>query len=379
MRRRCGPGVIVVLLAAAATDAAACPFCGAVGPSLAERRDAADVVAVGESQSAADPAAPGRLTQRFRIDQRLRGDEPFTRGSLVTADVDRAVDGTAVLFGSGEAAAIRWRAVAADELLLGHIAAAPSITRPAPERLRWFARRLEHPDPDIAADAFAEFGRADFAAVRAAADEVDPAVLREWVGADGIDGRRRGLYGLLLGIAATEAADPQVSRACVATLERTLDTPADDFRAGFDGILAGLLVAEGSRGLDALARRGLFSAAARPLDQKHLLAALRFAAESLADTIPRERIVAATADLLERPAVSADAATDLARYAAWDACPRVSRLWDGPGRDDPLIRRAVAGYLAACPLPAARDEIERIRARDPERLRQALEAAKLPR
>ncbi|MFM8893101.1 MAG: hypothetical protein ACKOTB_16050, partial [Planctomycetia bacterium] len=83
--------------------------------------------------------------------------------------------------------------------------------------------------------------------------------------------------------------------------------------------------------------------------------------------------------LLERPAVSADAATDLARYAAWEQCRRVSALWDGPGRDDPLIRRAVAGYLTACPLPAAREELARIRSIDPRRLEQALEAARLPR
>ncbi|MFM8891258.1 MAG: hypothetical protein ACKOTB_06475, partial [Planctomycetia bacterium] len=316
------PGSLVVLLVAAVTpEAAACPFCGAVGPSLAERRDAADVVAVGEAHAVTQADAAGRMTQRFRIDQRLRGTEPVV-GRLVTADVDRVVDGTALLFGRIEGATVHWQALAADETLLGHVAAAPPVARPAVERLRWFATRLEHPDPAIAADAFAEFGRADFAAVRAAADQVDPAALREWVGADGIDGRRRGLYGLLLGIAASGTSDPDEATACVNSLEHALDTSADDFRAGFDGILAGLLVAEGTRGLDALARRGLFSADARPLDQKHLLAALRFAAESLTATIPRSRIVAATADRLGRPAVSAVAAAGLARYAAGGACRR---------------------------------------------------------
>ena len=56
----------------------------------------------------------------------------------------------------------------------------------------------------------------------------------------------------------------------------------------------------------------------------------------------------------------------------------VSHLWERLGGDDPLVRRAVAGYLAACPLPAAKRELERIRAMDPLRLDQALEAAALP-
>jgi hypothetical protein len=295
------------------------------------------------------------------------------------------VAGTAVLFGTEAAAsadgatpAVAWSAVAADETLLGYVAAAPATSRPAADRLRWFATRLEHPDAAIAADAFTEFGLAPYADVRGAAAAIDPARLREWVDEPGIDARRRGLYGLLLGVVATASREPAAAMACIDALRRAVSAPADDFRAGFDGLLAGVLVAEGERGLAFLRTRGLFGRAARPLDQRHLLAALRFAWESLADTIPRGSIVAATAELLTSPAVAADAAVDLARYRAWEAVPLVSGLWDRLGGDDPLIRRAVAGYLAACPLPAAKRELERIRAADPLRLEQALDAAALP-
>jgi hypothetical protein len=194
----------------------------------------------------------------------------------------------------------------------------------------------------------------------------------------GIDARRRGLYGLLLGVAAATADDPAVARDCIEALRRAVEAPADDFRAGFDGVLAGVLVAEGQAGLDFLGQRGLFGRQARPLDQRHLLAALRFAGESLTETVPRERVVAATAGLLASPAVAADATVDLARYGAWDAVAEVSRLWDTLGTDDPLVRRAVAGYLTACPLPAARQELERISLQNPGLLKQALDAAALP-
>jgi len=383
--RRLASGMRFAVAAAAclaATIADACPFCGVVGQSLAQRRDAAAVVAVGEATDAAVTDAAGLQAQTFRIDQVLRGRAAAAQpGAAVQARVTAPLTGTAMLFAAADdapSAPLRWSAIAADETLLGYAVAAPGVTLPAAERLRWFAARLEHPEPAIAADAFTEFGLAPFADVRAAADAFDVPALRAWLADPGIDQRRRGLYGLLLGVAARATGDPAVVRDCTAALIRALDAPGDDFRAGFDGILAGLLVAEGEAGLDSLRDRGLFGPAARPLDQRHLLAALRFAGESLVDTIPRPRIVTATRLLLARPAVAADAAIDLARYRDWDAVDDVADLWDALGRDDPLIRRAAAGYLAACPLPGAKRRLDEITDRDPEALRRALDAAALP-
>jgi hypothetical protein len=142
--------------------------------------------------------------------------------------------------------------------------------------------------------------------------------------------------------------------------------------------MGGVLVAEGGAGLDYLERLGLTTPAGRPVDQRHLLSALRFAWEFLGEEIPRERISVATARLLAAPVVAADAVIDLARQQAWAAAGNVAHLWESLGDDDPLVRRAVAGYLAACPLPEARELLDDIRTRDPARLEAALEAARLP-
>jgi hypothetical protein len=379
---------LLVTVALAPTRATACPFCGTVGQSLSQQRDTAAAVAVGEAVGTAGADAHGLPSQRFRIDQWLRTSSgPATAAvSTVAARVAGPVAGTAMLFATAQPESpdqavprLVWAAVAADESLLGYMSAAPAITVPAADRLRWFAARLEHPDPGIAADAFTEFGLANFADVRAAADALDARAVMTWVNEPGIDARRRGLYGLLAGVAAAAAAtDPKVVRDCVAALHRAVEAPADDFRAGFDGILAGVLVAEGEKGLDFLTLRGLFGPGARPMDQRHLLAALRFAWESLADTIPQRRVAAATASLLSSPAVAALATIDLARYQAWDEVAPVAHLWDTIGVDDPLVRRAVAGYLAACPLPAAQSQLDRIRTQNPDLLQRALDAAALP-
>jgi hypothetical protein len=365
------------MLIATCGVAGACPFCGVVGESLAMRRDAATVTAVAEAVGTAAPGPDGFLTQAFKIDQVLGG-AALEAGVLATARVPGQVTGTALLFGSGAHDDLRWSAVAAHETVLGHAVAAPALTRPTAERLRWFATRLEHPEPMIADDAFTEFGLAPFDAVRDAAEAFDPTALERWVTEPGIDARRRGFYGLAAGIVAAETGDAEVRRRLLATLRTAIAAPADDFRAGFDGLLAGLLVAEGDDAFATFSQLGLFGPTARPVDQRHLLAALRFAWESLGDTVSRDRVAAATARLLASPAVAADAAIDCARYGYWAAVDDVAGLWETLGRDDPLVRRAVAGYLAACPLPAARAHLERLRAADPERLDAALEAAGSP-
>ena len=374
-RAACFPLVLLV----ATSAALGCPFCGVVGQSLAQRRDEAAAVAVGEPEADSVTVAAGMQLQRFAIRQMLRGAQEGFDDS-VTARVAAPVTGTAILFRQpgDDGQAPRWSAVAADEAVLGYVASAPAWNDEPAERLRWYARRLEHPDPTIAEDAFTEFGLAPYAAVRAASDAFDADRLRQWVNEPGIDQRRRGFYGLALGVTAAGAPEAAERAASLAVLRDAIAAPASDFRAGFDGLLGGLFVAEGAAALTTCERAGLFAPTARPADQKHLLAALRFAWEELAASVPREKVAAATARLLASPATAADAAIDLARYAAWDHAADVAALWDRLGGDDPLVRRAVAGYLAACPKPEAQQLLATIRSADPQRLDAALEAARLP-
>ena len=362
-----------------ATIVSACPFCNVVGRPLAQRRDEAAAVAVAEAAAVAAAGEDGLLQQPWRIDQVIRG-RPDLVGSVVTARVGTSAEGTGVLFGEGTAdEPLRWTAVVADEAVLGYVVAAPAWDGQPATRLAWFARRLEHPDPVIADDAFTEFGLAPFAAVRAAAASFDAAKLMAWVTEPGIDQRRRGLYGLLLGLVAAHTHDAAIRSAAIGALHEAIELSADDFRSGFDGLMGGVLVAEGAAGLDYLESLGLTGPTGRPVDQRHLLSALRFAWEFLGDEIPRERISAATACLVAAPAVAADAVIDLARQQAWGDADAVAALWQSLGDDDPLVRRAVAGYLTACPLPEAARLLDRIRDRDPDRLDAAIEAARLPR
>lgn len=355
--------------------AVACPFCGVVPRPLAERRDSATAVAVGEATGPAQADETGLLAQEFVVRQRLRG--AVGGGATVRARVAAPVEGTALLLAADLAGRGRWEAIAADETLLGYVVAAPETKAPAVARLEWFADRLDHPDRRIADDAFAEFGLAPYEAVRAAAAAIDADWVRACVAETTGEQRRRGFCGLVLGIRAATAAQAADARREIAVLRQAVEMPGSDVRAGFDGLLGGLLVAEGAAAVDFFDRRGLFAADARAGDARHLLAALRFAWEALAASLPRQVTAAATARLLDNPAVAAEAAVDLARYAAWGEVDRVAALWDRLGRDDPLVRRAVVGYLQACPRPEARAHLDRLRAAEPQAVAEAAAAVGL--
>ena len=360
-----------------------CPFCGTVDVPLAQQRDAAESVAIGEAAGEMQTATDGKLVQPFRIQQVVRpptGVEARV-GDLVPAEVAGQVFGTALLLGTGgePGAALRWNAISADETLFGHVLAAPPAATAAPTRLEWFADRLWHPDRRIAADALAEFAAAPFAAVVAAAGAFDAKGLCAAVSDPGVSQGQRGFFGLALGIVAARRASPEERAACLAALHAAIEEPANDFRAGFAGILAGELVAEGEQGLAYLRERGFLSPAGRPIDQRHLLSALRFAWENLAEELPQSAVAAATLALVESPAVAAEAIVDSARYGAWNGLESVAALWRTAGAADPQLRRAVAGYLSACPLPAAREKIATISRQDPQQWAEALAAAALPR
>lgn len=361
---------------AGTTVAVACPFCGPVGRSLAERRDASAAVLIAEALRAAARDADGLLVQPFAVLAAIRGDVPPQAG-VEAARVEASIAGTAVLFCIADGERLRCEAIPADEAVIDHVAQAPAVEEPAERRLRWFAARLEHPNEAIAADAFTEFGLAPFESVCQVADALDATRLRTWLTDESIDRRRRGFYGLALGLAA-RTGDAASRVDTVAALRAAVDAPGSDLRAGYDGILAGLLVADGAAALDELTRRGLFAATTRAGDARHALAALRFAWESLDDSIPPASVAAATAGLLDNPAVAADVAVDLARERRWEDLDRVVALWSTLGRDDPLVRRAVAGYLEACPLPAALTHRERLAAAEPVAWQAARAAAASP-
>lgn len=363
------------------TVASCCPFCGPVGEPLASRRAHCLTFGVGETMASASSDEAGRRRQPFRLLATAVGDQlesTMNSPQPIMATVSSAFTGTAILFQNFPD---DWIAVAADELLIGYSLTAPlPVTDPeaAAKRLRWFANRLEHPNAAVAADAYAEFAIAPFAVVRDAATAFNAELLARWLNDLAIDPQRRGFYGLAAGLVARQRQSNEAA-SCRRALHLSLTTPrASDFQAGTDGLLAGLLIADGTQAVNTLTALGLFAKTASPVDQRHLLQALRFAWEEPADTIPRQKTVACTRRLLTIPHLAREAIVDLARYQDWDVLHKIVPLWDTLGQDDPLIRPAVAGYLVACPQPAAEQALAQLRSHDAEAVDAAIAASRLP-
>jgi hypothetical protein len=199
------------------------------------------------------------------------------------------------------------------------------------------------------------------------ADQLPMDRLRAWVADEQVPQQRKGFYGLALGLARAPA-DRQLNRK---VLERLIAAPAEearagsDFRSGFDGLLGGYLMLAGGEGLDELVARYFANPAAPVGDLRHALTALRFYHE-YGREIPLKNQRAALRRALERPVIADQAIIDLARWTDWDALPAVVALYQQPEYQTTAMRRAIVGYLLACPLPEAPRELARLRAVDPQ-------------
>lgn len=359
-----GVAVLVVLLAAA-PRLIACPFCTAVAPTLCQLRETAAVVALVEPAPAepAKPAGPS-APRAFQVHRVLKGQLPGD-STVLTLPAERSAPGKGLALAFGTAGDA-WTLEPVSELGYSYFAHAPDLRTPNAERLRYFARYLEHADALVAEDAYLEFGHAPYDEVAQVADRLPMERLRLWVADPQVPERRKGFYGLALGLA-TDPGERQRNRQ---VLEALIAAPPEaqragaDFRSGFDGLLGGYLMLAGRAGLAELVTRYFANPGAPEGDLRHAVTALRFYHE-YGREIPQSEQNAALRHVLGRGQLADQAVIDLARWGDWDALPEVAALYDRPGAGTAALRRAVVGYLLACPRPAGLAALERLRKLDP--------------
>jgi hypothetical protein len=337
--------------------ASACPFCTALSPTLCQQRERAPVTALAELET---PAAGGPAT--VKLHQVLAGRELIGTQSEFTIPLDLAAErGTLLLlFAQGSTTDdLDWHAVPVNEASYGYFARAPGGNVPADVRLEYFAGYLEHPDRLIAEDAYLEFGHAPFDQVAEVVPQLSMAKVRSWLIDPRVPGGRKGFYGLVLGL----ASEPAERQANASFLRELILKPEDDFRAGFDGVLGGYLMLAPADGLALIESRYLANPKAAVGDVRHAQTALRFYHEYGRD-LSTTQLALAVRQLLARPEFAEAAITDLARWQDWNALPEVAALFQKDGFEQPGVRRAVVGYLLACPEPSASAALVELRARD---------------
>jgi hypothetical protein len=353
---------LLVVLLAASHEAVACPFCTALKPTLSQRREESAVVVMGECLE----AAPKRAT--FRVHQVFKQSGTFDETDPLTVPIDMRLKpgALAILFGAESASGLDWTCQSANELSLGYFVKAPAMRMPAAERLRYFVRFLQHADSLVAEDAFNEFGDAPYDAVQEVAELLPAESLRRWLVDPNVREERKGFYGLALGL----SGRLKDSQRQTDFLRQRVLAPANDFRAGFDGILAGYLLLAGEGGLELIETRFLANPQAKDGDVRHAMAALRFYQE-FEHEIPTARLARALRHLLKRSDFVGAAIVELARWQDWDALPQVAGLYTADPPLPPATRRAIVGYLLNDPQPQAAVELQRLRRLDPQAIAQA--------
>jgi hypothetical protein len=346
-----GSATAVLLFGLLSARLDACPFCNAVLPTFAERRaDAAALV-----------MAEARDERKFHVVQVVAGREALGDREQIEVAADDAppevaAGRLALLLGTRGKTRWSWEVIPVDETSSAYFVRMPDLKRPIAERLRYAAKYLEHADPAVADDAFREFGRAPFDAVAGVADALPFAAIRGWLVDPAVPSERKGFYGMALGL----ATEPAVRAENLALLRRIVTAEAGDFRSGFDGVLGGLLAAEGETALDLIDARLLANPKAAEGDVRHAQAALRFYAQ-YGKAIDGERLNRSLRYLLDRPATTPGALSDLTRRRDWSLVSRVEKLFQASPGDDPALDRAVVGYLIVCPEAEARTALRRLR------------------
>jgi hypothetical protein len=363
-----------VLVLSLAAVAAACPFCTAVKPSLSERIAGSRQAALVEITNDTPEQLRCEVAKQLLTDSTAAAAKPWSTGRQFTLP-KRVVMGTSKLgqlallmaIGGDDAAKTTWEVIPLDEVSFAYLARAPARRQPTSERLPYYARFLESANRMVAEDAYYEFGAAPFDEVAQIAHLLPMAKMRQWVADPAVAESRRGFYGLALGLAKSDADRP----ANEGVLTRLVDARADDFRAGFDGILGGYLLLTGAEGIKHLDKRWLSNPQAPIGDLRHAATALRFMHEFGTDVVPAPEIARAMRSFLTRPELAAAAIVDLARWQDWDACAEVAALFDQKPFADAATTRAIVGYLSACPLPAAAQALTHLREQDPQRVAEA--------
>lgn len=357
---RIGP-LLTLAIGLGKTDALACPFCVSRSPTLSERSGAADVVLWGEVVGRRD----GQVT--LAVEQICKGDWPSAELQLGETLASPAAGSLLLALGrrefdpSGVGPAVwNWQTEPLDETRLGYLVRAPAAAAPATERLAYFARFLEHPDAWIAADAYGEFAAAPFEVVRQASGQLDVLRLAGWLDSAAVLPERKGLYGLLLGLVGRQQA-PQRN---AALLKRAVHAEANDFRAGFAGLVAGYLWCGELEALADVRARFVDRAEAAEGDVRHVLAALEFIDGQWSDPA-RLAVRQSLEGLLRRPSVAPEVIAYLAQRQWAPALTGVVGLYDRAGYPQPATRRAVVDYLVRLETPEARQTLEQLRRKDP--------------
>ncbi len=210
-------------------------------------------------------------------------------------------------------------------------------------RLTWFMDFLEHEDPMIAIDAWAEFGCSSYEDVVGVRHLMPRNKLRAWIEDPLMSPERLGLYGMMLGLCG-EDSDSQFLK------DHMYDREPQGLRLRFgsEGLMAGYLLLTKEPGLRDLEKTLILPPDVPDTAAHAFVQALQFLWSYERDIIPEDRLRESMRLLLKNAAMREIAVTNLSRWEDWTTLSALTVMFDKECGDDVSVQRAIVQFAQAC-------------------------------
>lgn len=356
----------------------ACPFCRPVKTTFTEDINAADVAVLGELIHRPARPDPGEgeipaadiidsYKTRFRITKIYRGAEHVEVGDEITAIYtgDAGV-GTACLLRGVQPEDLQWAPpIPLSQRAQKYVEQVLKLPDTGGERLVFFEDYLEDADATLQGDAFDEFARADYPALKAIKSEIDHQRLLDWIQNPEVTPSNRRLYFTMLSVCGQPGDEEMLKQMIVSGDENQLK--------GLDSLIACYLTLAGPDGVSLIEDQFLRGGVFWDPEYVHTYAAImamRFHGQE-GNLIPKERLLAALRIVLDRPQLADLVIPDLARWEDWGSMDQLVQMFKDSGKKSSWVRVPIVNFLRACPLPEAKEQLAELAEIDPDAIRRA--------
>ena len=240
--------------------------------------------------------------------------------------------------------------------------------KPMADRLAFYFKYLDHPEPIVSTDAFNEFAFADYGDYKDMAAKLPGDRIYGWL-KEGPQPYRYGLYASMLGHCST---NPKRD----ATLLRSLVENNQNVTSGLDGILAAVVMIQPKKGWEYL--QGILNDPDKKFTRRYsALRAVRFLYDYRPDVISKKELLAAVGKLIQQGDIADLAIEDLRKRKAWDRTDEVLVLMEKKTHQLSVVRRSIIRFALSSPKASAKKFIAVQRKKDSELVEDVEELLKL--
>jgi hypothetical protein len=358
--------MIVAIGLAAPAAVRACPFCNAQQKTLSEELDSSDVAVIAKLTKgpAKEAIAAGNADAQstFEILSTVKGPDNLAKTIQVLYFGQQPLGTQFLIFGV-DPKKVQWAAPnALSPRAVKYVTQLVNLPKEGADRLVFFQEFLEDQESLLANDAYDEFARAPYGAVKELKERMHRDRLLEWIKDPNVTASRRRLYLTMLGVCG-EQDD-------VAVLEEMIKSSDRQVRTALDAMVACYLILKGPTGMPLIEELFLKNKDAEYTDTYAAIMALRFLGQETS-AVPKERLLGGLRAMLDRPQLADLVIPDLARWQDWSAMDKLVELFKTADEESSWVKVPVVNYLRACPKPEAKTYLAELAKLDPETVKRA--------